>query len=91
MSLLNCIVIVVGIHKLGHEDNWTKVFKSLELEMPSNMRTYVSNLDKAKGRKRKYIAKEETKVKQLQKKIKNVKNLMKKQEIDAVCGATYGS
>ena len=91
MSLSNRIAIVVGVHNLGHDLYWSRVLDSLQLEMPGTMKTCVVKLDESKEKKRKYIAKKETKVKRVKKQIEKVKILMKKQRIDAVRGFTYGS
>ena len=91
MSFHNRISIVIGCHNLGHSHFWKQVFNRLELSMTSDLLDNLSQRDQSKDRKRKYNAKREVKLKRIKVQNEKMQEMMKKQKLDEIRGATYKS
>lgn len=91
MSFNNRLSIVIGIHNSGHRNFWEAVFNRIGLTMTSDLIDNLSQRDQTKSRKRKYNAKREVKLKRVKVQNEKMKEMMKKQKLDEIRGATYQS
>ena len=89
MSLSNRVMIVVGIHNMGHYNYWKKVFQVIGIPMSSNLCENLKRLDSKKSNKRKYNCRKEVKSKRRKIQHEKMQQQLVQQVKDAKRGAIY--